>query len=255
MYNDTVEAVAKAAASKLNFLKKNPVGFFISSVLAGMFIGFGILLIMSIGGLLTGQPEKKIVMGACFGIALSLVVMCGSELFTGNNMVMGLGIMENKVNIAQAVQVWVICLVGNWVGSILIAVIFHLTGLNSGATMAVFSQVSLGKMQGSFLSLFMKGILCNILVCLAVWSSFRCKNEMAKLIMIWWCLFTFITAGFEHSIANMTVLTVGLLAPNGLALSLSGYFFNIFTVVLGNMVGGILFVAFPYHMIANKKEA
>lgn len=254
MYNDTVEAVAKAAASKLNFLKKNPIGFFISSVLAGMFIGFGILLIMSIGGLLTGQPEKKIVMGACFGIALSLVVICGSELFTGNNMVMGLGIMENKVSLSQAVQVWVVCLLGNWIGSILIAVIFHLAGLNSGATMAVFSQVSLAKMQGSFISLFMKGILCNILVCLAVWSSFRCKNEMAKLIMIWWCLFTFITAGFEHSVANMTVLTVGLLAPNGLALSLNGYFFNIFTVIAGNMVGGILFVAFPYHMIAHNKE-
>jgi nitrite transporter NirC len=71
--------------------------------------------------------------------------------------------------------------------------------------------------------------------------------------MIWWCLFAFITCGFEHSIANMTILTIGLLNPNTLALSLSGYFWNIFVVILGNMVGGLLFVVFPYFLISKEK--
>lgn len=253
MYRDTWEAVSNAAVAKLNLLKKNPVGYFLASMLAGIFVGFGIILIFSIGGLLDGLPQKKLIMGACFGIALALVIICGSELFTGNNLVMGAGIMEGKVSVKQSIHLWIVCLLGNWVGSILLAVIFNLTGLNSGATAAIFASSALAKMSGSFTSLFFKAILCNILVCLAVWSGFRCKNEVAKLVMIWWCLFAFITSGFEHSVANMTLLTIGMLNSNGLALSLSGYFWNIFVVVLGNMVGGILFVAFPYFMIAKEK--
>ncbi|WP_434084709.1 formate/nitrite transporter family protein [Lacrimispora xylanisolvens] len=94
-----------------------------------------------------------------------------------------------------------------------------------------------------------------MLVCLAIWCSFRCKSESGKLIMVFWCLFAFITSGYEHSIANMTLLTVGVLSPNGAAVSLSGYFYNILVVTLGNMAGGILFTAVPYYLISGKKEA
>jgi nitrite transporter NirC len=73
--------------------------------------------------------------------------------------------------------------------------------------------------------------------------------------MVFWCLFAFITSGYEHSIANMTLLTVGVLSPNGAAVSLSGYFYNILVVTLGNMAGGILFTAVPYYLISGKKEA
>ncbi|MBS4804768.1 MAG: formate/nitrite transporter family protein, partial [Clostridium sp.] len=102
--------------------------------------------------------------------------------------------------------------------------------------------------------LFFRGILCNMLVCLAVWCTFRCKEESSKLIMIFWCLFVFITAGFEHSVANMTLLTIGLLSPLGHAVSVSGYAYNILIVSLGNMVGGILFIAVPYFIISRKKK-
>ena len=253
MYKDTWSAISNAAVAKVNLLGKNPLGFFLASMLAGMFIGFGVLLSFTIGGLLIGQPEQKIIMGVSFGIALSLVIFCGSELFTGNNLIMGAGLMAKKVTVRNAIKLSIICLIGNWLGSILLAVIFHLSGAHTGATVDIFAKVSLAKMTGSFSSLFFKGILCNTLVCLAIWCSFRCKNEVAKLIMIWWCLFAFITCGFEHSIANMTILTIGLLNPNGLALSLGGYMWNIFVVILGNMVGGFLFVAFPYFMISKEK--
>jgi len=102
--------------------------------------------------------------------------------------------------------------------------------------------------------LHMRGVLCNILVCLAVWCGTKLKSESAKLIMIFWCLFAFITSGFEHSIANMTLLTVSLLAPFEKAVSLSGYFYNLSIVTLGNMVGGIVFVAVPYYLASKKKE-
>jgi nitrite transporter len=92
------------------------------------------------------------------------------------------------------------------------------------------------------------------LVCLAVWSSYRAKSESGKLIMIFWCLFVFVTAGFEHSIANMTLLTIALLKPFSAAVSIGGYFYNILVVILGNMVGGILLVALPYAAISRQKE-
>lgn len=92
------------------------------------------------------------------------------------------------------------------------------------------------------------------MVCLAVWVSYRLKSESGKLILIFWCLFVFVTAGFEHSIANMSLLTIALLKPFGAAVSLAGYFYNILVVILGNMTGGILLVVLPYYFISAEKE-
>ncbi|MDF2676660.1 MAG: formate/nitrite family of transporter, partial [Bacillota bacterium] len=131
---------------------------------------------------------------------------------------------------------------------------FYKAGLatkNVGEFIAISSSL---KMNASFTVLFFRGVLCNILVCLATWCSFKCKSESGKLIMIFWCLFAFITSGYEHSIANMTLLTIGLLSPLSADVSIFGYFYNILVVTLGNMVGGILFVAMPYFIISKREE-
>ena len=252
MFSEDFSAVSNAAANKSNYLAKNPIGYFLLSMLAGMFIGFGVLLAFTAGGLLSGAPSTKVVMGVSFGVALSLVVMCGAELFTGNNLVMAAGIMDKKVKISEAIKLWVICWLGNAAGSILLALIYHLTALGDGSVGEFMANAALGKMSAGGVALFARGMLCNMLVCLAVWSTFRLKTEAGKLIMIFWCLFAFITTGFEHSIANMTLLTVGLLRPCGVALTVGGWFYNLIIVTLGNMVGGICLVAFPY-FIGQKK--
>lgn len=254
MFENEFEAVSNAAVSKVNYLKRNPIGFFVLSCLAGMYVGFGILLIFSIGGMLTGLPYVKIVMGISFGIALSLVVMAGAELFTGNNMVMASGMAAKKVSVMDTCKLWVVCYLGNWAGSIILAVIFKMAGLATGSVGEFMANAAATKMGLPATELFMRGVLCNILVCLAVWCGTKLKSESAKLIMIFWCLFAFITSGFEHSIANMTLLTVSLLAPFDKAISFSGYFYNLSIVTLGNMVGGIVFVALPYYLAAKKKE-
>ena len=93
-----------------------------------------------------------------------------------------------------------------------------------------------------------------MLVCLAVWCGTKMKSESGKLIMIFWCIYVFMICGFEHSVANMTVMAVGLLDPNGVAgISVGGYVHNLLWVTLGNMLGGIFFVAWPYYMIQKKK--
>ena len=110
------------------------------------------------------------------------------------------------------------------------------------------------KMATPGMQLFLRGLLCNVLVCLATWMCYKLKEETAKILMIFWCLFTFITAGFEHSVANMSFLAMGLMLPHGANVSIMGYIHNIGWVSLGNFVGGILFVGIPYYLISMKKK-
>ena len=254
MFHEEFEAVSKAAVSKVGMLKKNPMGYFILAMLAGMYIGFGALLIFSIGGMLNGQPYVKIVMGVSFGIALSLVIIAGAELFTGNNLVMVAGMMKKTIKISDGIKLWIVCYLGNIVGSVLLAILFQYSGLSTGAIGEFIASAAVAKMSVPAGALFIRGILCNILVCLAVWCGFKCKSESGKLIMIFWCLFAFITTGFEHSVANMTLLTAALLNPCGQAVTIGGWVYNLGIVTLGNMVGGIIFVALPYYIVAIKKE-
>ncbi|MDO5114770.1 MAG: formate/nitrite transporter family protein [Synergistaceae bacterium] len=253
MFQDEFQAVASAAKAKSRFLEGNPSGFFVSSMLAGAYIGFGILLIFTVGGLLAGASCTKIVMGLSFGVALSLVIIAGAELFTGNVFVMTSGYLVKKVGMGETVKLWLVCWFGNLAGSALLALLFWGSGLASGGVGAFIANGAAGKVSLAPLPLFLRGVLCNILVCLAVWCGFRCKSESAKLIMIFWNLFAFITCGFEHSIANMTLLTIALLQPEGIAVS--GWLYNLLTVTAGNMAGAILCLAVPYFIISGKKEA
>lgn len=254
MFGEEFAAMGSASRTKYALLAENGWGYFLASMLAGGYVGFAIILIFTAGGSLAPAPWAKIVMGVSFGIALSLVVIAGAELFTGNNMVMTAGMLQKKVTFAQTLKLWAVCFMGNWLGSFVLAVVFWGSGLATGATGEFMAQTSAAKMAIPFVPLFLRGMLCNTLVCLAVWCGFRCKSESGKLIMIFWCLYCFITSGYEHSIANMTLLSVGVLAPGTAAVSLGGYFYNIIVVTLGNMAGAILFLALPYYAISKKKE-
>lgn len=116
--------------------------------------------------------------------------------------------------------------------------------------------VAAKKMNSPWLILFLKGILCNWLVVLAVWCTFRLKTESAKLIMIWWCLLGFVGSGYEHSIANMTLLSLANLLPNesSHAISWGGMLNNLIPVTLGNIVSGVLFMGFPYYFINSRRS-
>ncbi len=254
MFRNDVEKNVSAAVNKVSMLKRNPLGYFILSMLAGAFVGIGVLLAFTVGGLLNGLPYCKVVMGLSFGVALSLVIMAGSELFTGNNMVMTLGILEKKITFAEAAKLWAICWIGNLAGALVLSLIYSLTGLGVGDTATFIAAGAAAKMGAGPIQLIFRGVLCNFLVCLAVWSCNRATSDSGKLIMIIWCLFAFITTGFEHSIANMSLLTIALMNPMGQAVTLGGYFYNLILVTFGNMIGGIVFVALPYY-VASRKDA
>ncbi|EQK45395.1 formate/nitrite transporter family protein [[Clostridium] bifermentans ATCC 19299] len=255
MHNETLEKLTVAAKNKVNLLNSSRLKYIVSSGFAGLYVGIGILLIFTIGGLLTSanSPMTKIMMGASFAIALSLVVMTGSELFTGNNMVMTAGTLNKGTSTKDLLRVWAYSFVGNLLGSLLVAGLFVGTGLvNKGAVMEFFATTSLAKASLPFMDLFFRGVLCNILVCVAVMCSFRTNDDTAKLIIIFMCLFAFITSGFEHSVANMTIFGVALFSSAIKGATLMGAIYNLFVVTLGNIAGGALVMGAGAYILGKK---
>ncbi len=249
MTEDSVGEAASVAETKVAYLRNNPLGYLVLSMLAGVYVGFGIVLIFAIGAPLiaANSPAAKLAMGASFGIALSLVIVAGAELFTGNNMFMTIGLLRRTVSPSGLALVWVFSFAGNLLGALGLAWLVARSGVFGGAPhLAVIENAVSTKMQLPFDTLFYRGLLCNWLVCLAVWTALRSKSEAGKLVMIFWCLFAFIAAGFEHSVANMTLLAIGLLQPHGAGVSMAGFVHNMVPVTLGNIAGGGIFVGGAY---------
>lgn len=255
MFSEEINKVSMAAKGKVNLLRDSKVRYLLASALAGLYVGLGIMLIFTIGGLLSSanSPATKIVMGVSFGVALSLVVFAGSELFTGNNFVMTVGFFKKTVSFGDVLLVWIFSFIGNIIGSVFGAWIYYSTGLATGPVGKFITAAASTKMNAPAHELFARGILCNVLVCLAVWCTFRMKEEIGKLVMIFWCLFVFITAGFEHSVANMSLLAISLFIPHPATVTLGGYMYNIGIVTLGNIVGGAIILALPYFLISKEK--
>jgi nitrite transporter NirC len=167
MTDATVVAAAGAAKAKFDYLRTNPIGYFILSTFGGAYVGLGIILIFAIGAPLSaaGSPFGKLVMGASFGIALSLVIMAGSELFTGNNMVMTIGILRRSVPPWALAAIWVISFVGNLAGSLALAWMVSESGVLGGAPHLAFIQKTVEtKMHAPAQELFWRAVLCNWLV-------------------------------------------------------------------------------------------
>lgn len=254
MFEKDIVAVSEAATAKWSLWKKNPVGYLVSAMIAGGFISFGgfITFVMGTPLHVADSPMLKFVLAFCFSAALCLVISAGAELFTGNNMVMAIGTFMGKIPAVVTAKLSVVCWVGNLLGSVLVCLLFRLTGVPTGDVGAYFGETTAAKMALTPLEMFTRGILCNILVCLAVWCSFRLKSETAKLIMAVWCILVFMICGGEHCVANMSIMLIGLMDGTQAGVTIGGYLINLLFVTLGNVVGGVLFVALPYFVIAKK---
>ena len=249
MYADTIDGFAKAAEKKLAALRSSPAGFFVSSMLAGAYIGIGIILIFSIGSQV--PPDfQKLVMGATFGIALTLVVFAGAELYTGHTMLMALRRFRGMGTLGDIGASWSMTWIGNLAGAAVLVALFAIGGggglLSSPETLLM--KAAAAKMNAPGAALFARAILCNWLVCLALWMAARVSSDAAKCIVIFWCLLAFIASGFEHSVANMTLLGLALVGNHPETVSIAGFAWNLAWVTAGNAVGGAVFVAGAYYV-------
>ena len=236
------------------------------ALMAGRQSGMGALfmtVVKSDSALSFGATQ--LLCGLSFGLGLICVIVAGSELFTGNSL-MVIGAMSKKFSWGSLAKNWVIVWLGNLVGSLVLVAIIYACGtwnMNGGAVGDTMVAVATSKINLSWGTIFFRGIMCNILVCLAVWMGFAGKSVIDKIFTSVFPVTAFVACGFEHCVANMFFLPMGLIAyNNGFGasvaaaadvLNFSGIVYNISAATLGNIVGGAVFVGLVYWFAYRKK--
>lgn len=217
------------------------------ATLAGAFIAFGAMFyLIIVTGSTLGWGPTRLLGGAGFSLGLILVVVAGAELFTGNNLIV-MAWADGKVSSAKLLRNWGLVFFGNLLGSLgtlAIVLLANFTEAAGGELGATAARVASAKLELSFIEAFARGLLCNALVCLAVWLSFAGRSVVDKIFAILFPIAAFVALGFEHSIANMFLIPLGMAA--GAGLDLGGFIANLVPVTLGNIVGGSVFVALIY---------
>ena len=249
---------------------------FVLGILAGVFIAFASEGSNMAAFNLLAKPETyglgKCIAGAIFPTGLMLVVLAGGELFTGNTL-LGVALLERRISLFELASNWLFVYAGNFVGSVFLAYMMSESGLfSSGANMlgGVTIRIAAYKATLDFMPAFYLGIMCNWLVCLAVWMAWGAHDMAGKILAIFFPIWLFITSGFEHSVANMYYVPAGLFAKTSSAFATAsglsaetlanltwGNFFinNLVPVTLGNIVGGMIFVGMAYWFVYLRTES
>ncbi|MFN3991594.1 MAG: formate/nitrite transporter family protein [Tabrizicola flagellatus] len=214
------------------------------ALLAGAFIGFGAAFwCVAMAGADPGFGPHRVLGGAVFALGLILVVVGGAELFTGNAL-MVMAAVDRRITPGALMRNWGIVYVGNLVGAAGLALAFGLTGLLDGPMGATAAKAATAKAALPPLEAFVRGALCNALVCLAVWLSFAARTATDKILGVLWPVTAFVALGLEHSVANMFLFPAGVWA--GSEAAPAGILGNLLWVSLGNVVGGAGGVALAY---------
>ena len=228
-------------------------------VLAGAFIGLGSMLFVLLRADTTlGLAASQLVSGLVFSLGLVLVVVAGAELFTGNNL-LAMAWADNRITSAQVLRNWIVVCAANFVGAAGLSLLVYLSGhteLGGGAVGRAVVRISLAKQGLSVQEAFFRGVLCNVLVCMAVWMAMAGRSVVDKTVAVIFPVTAFVAAGFEHSIANMYLLPLAMLVQSGTGtaagqsvVTLGGMGANLAVVIAGNLVGGSVLVGLTYHLI------
>lgn len=265
------EMAAKAEQIGMRKARMNPASMFALAVLAGAFIALGAIfsttVVAGAGGVLP-YGLTRVLAGLVFSLGLILVVVGGAELFTGNNLIV-MAWASRKVSTALMLQNWAIVYAGNFVGALVTAGLMYFSGqfsFGQGAVGASVLSIAHAKVTLGFGQAIVLGILCNALVCLAVWLTFSARTTIDRVVSVIMPISAFVAAGFEHSIANMYFIpialfikagapesfwtTIGKTAVDYPALTWSNFFLaNLLPVTLGNIIGGAVLVGAVYWFV------
>lgn len=223
------------------------------AIVAGAFIGFGgAAYTMVMTGADAAYGPARFLGGIVFSLGLILVIVGGAELFTGNAL-MTMAAVDRRITLGALMRNWGLVYIGNAVGAVGLAVAFGLTGLLDGPMGTTAAAITDAKAALDPFEAFMRGALCNALVCLAVWLTFAARTAAGKILAILWPISGFVLLGLEHSVANMYLLPQGVLA--GSDAGLGPMIGNIVWVSLGNIAGGAGGVALAYHFAYPARQA
>ena len=234
-----------------------PLAMLMLGISAGGFIALGALYsVIVFADPTLSFAVSRLLGGLAFSLGLVLVVIAGAELFTGNNLLV-MAWADRKITTTELVRNWVVVYFANAIGAIGIALVVWLSqhgAMNEGAVAAQYVKIAAIKTALPFWEAFFKGVLCNLLVCLAVWMAMAGRGVTDKILAVVFPISAFVAAGFEHSVANMYLIPLGiLLAPGAPAMATApdwwGFVSNLVPVTLGNIAGGSILVAAVYHLI------
>jgi len=235
--------------ARLSFLQLSMLG-----ILAGGFIGLGSLYYVIVASdPQLGFAAQRVLGGVVFSLGLLLVVVAGAELFTGNNL-LAMAWADGCMPTRDVLYNWVVVCAANFAGAVGLAAIVFLSGhaeMNGGAIGRTTLQIAAAKSSLPFWEAFFRGVLCNVLVCMAIWMTLAGRSVVDKFIAIVFPISAFVAAGFEHSIANMYFLPLAMMlqAAAGQAVDFGGLWRNLVPVIAGNLVGGSVLVALVYYVI------
>lgn len=243
----------------LEFIALKKINFswwksFVLSILGGIFISFGGMLSTIVCSGSPGLPYgiNRVLMGITFSLGLILVIVGGAELFTGSTIV-SVGVANKKIKLIQLIKNWLTVYFGNFTGAILVSILVFWSGhytLGNGVVGINAVNMAVSKIHHTFFQSISLGILCNLLVCLAIWLTYSTKSITGKIMAIIFPVTAFVAAGFEHSVANMYFGPIALLIKyldpifvanlNLADLTLNNFLVsNLLPVTMGNIIGGV----------------
>jgi len=225
------------------------------AVLAGAFISFGaVFYTVAVTDSALGFGMTRVIGGLVFSLGLILVVIAGAELFTGNNLIV-MAWADGRIEAGRMLRNWAIVYAGNFIGAVASAFFIHwsgVLGMHDGAVAETARTIAAAKIALAPDQAFVRGMLCNALVCLAIWLSFAAHRVSGKILAIIFPITAFVALGFEHSIANMYFLPVAML--QGADVTVADLFANLVPVTLGNIVGGAGLVGLVYWIVYSRNR-
>ncbi len=269
MYSSPSEIADSAISIGVRKANLSTSAKFLLGILAGAFIAFGSQAANLITHTMTDAASAKLTAGLIFPAGLIMVIMAGAELFTGNCLMI-ISFAERRITFTKLLSSWLVVYIGNLFGSVIVAYLVSLSGqwnMTGGLLGGLTLKTAAAKISLSFTEAITLGVLCNWLVCLAVWMSFGAKDGISKAACIFFPIWVFIASGFEHSIANMYYIPAGILAKfnplyvnKALALGASQagidslnvlrmFTRNLIPVTIGNIIGGCIFVGLAYWFV------
>ncbi|MGC4019674.1 MAG: formate/nitrite transporter family protein [Muricomes sp.] len=231
------------------------VKLFILSIVAGALIALGYLACIRGSGTIPKEwGSYATVIGAgLFPVGLIAIILIGGELATGNMMTMTIGVLQKKISIIDLIYNWIMVMIGNTVGGILVAYLWgHVAGMTEGAFLEKTMALATARAGEAPLPAFISAIGCNIFVCMAVWLGTSAKSFLGKMLGIWFPIMIFVVCGFQHVVANTFVIPAAIFSGES-TITWGAFALNIVVVFFGNVVGGALLLGLPCFLMYGKK--
>ncbi len=247
-----LEKVEQLALKKRSVYQQNKMHFIARSMLASMFIGFGVIVAFKSGSFFYNveSPLAYPMAALTFGAAIILITYGGGDLFTGNTFYYTYASLRKKIPWLDTFKLWIINYTGNLLGALVFAFLIWTTGLFDSASVNGFLlDVVINKTNASFSQLFFRGILCNWLVCLAFFIPMNMKGDGAKMFAKMLFVFCFFISGYEHSIANMCTFAIAFVLNQPDTITVGGALHNLIPVTLGNIIGGGALMGWMYYYV------